>query len=735
MKNLYLLLWTALATALAGSLTAQTIVSVNATSVRNDVREVPFGLNMNTYTDGDGNRPGGALTLREGLSTTRMNRYLRFPGGEKSDVYTWAAGPDYNDPTTSGLARTSVYDWPAADPSIWDQAAGTWANDDYNFDEFMADCQSLGATPVINVAMDGIYKAAQPGDTSLTYQQALDMAVAWVRYANVTHGYGIKYWLLGNETYSLAYNGGTTNPAQYGRDVAVFAQAMKAVDPNILIGINGNNTNYFKGTLAECVAHVDFLDVHAYPCYGFDEYEDYRTRNINPRGIVGQAKSAIDAQATTHKNRLFITMTETSAFGYAGGEWGQGNNIGQALANADIFGQLAGDGRVRFTQFWNTRWVKEDTGISNGEDFLTAQNELNASGRLLTHLADELLDKMVKTTSSGMVRTFATRSADGQYLTVFVLNKSRNAGAVRLNLENFTPADTVRLSEFYGDGVTDHNPTYADLPELTPSGSAVNFTASPLSMTILRFQRYVEPPAVCTDVVPLNHDFETGDLSGWEADYDGVNSWINISNSNNSGWSRPGNYASAGGGKAELRQTITNLLPNTDYIVTGVVNYWSGVSGNPPAYLGVRGHGSSETKKAFSFTNWAWTPLSVSFTTGPNVTQATIFLAVDAGNTWVWFDDAAVTCTEQAAQSQQLHPSANSTIQAPSLVAHPNPTTGVVELSAIPPGRSYLVTNLQGQVVRSGKLTSSRLNLRDLRAGVYHLRVEGYETPLRVVKQ
>ena len=65
------------------SLSAQISVSVDASNVRSDVTDKPWGINTNTYTDGDGNRDAGVRPLRDALSDTPLNNYLRFPGGGK----------------------------------------------------------------------------------------------------------------------------------------------------------------------------------------------------------------------------------------------------------------------------------------------------------------------------------------------------------------------------------------------------------------------------------------------------------------------------------------------------------------------------------------------------------------------------------------------------------------------------------------------------------------------------
>ncbi|THH39972.1 T9SS type A sorting domain-containing protein [Neolewinella litorea] len=485
----YNLFWsTLLLTVLSLQLNGQAAVTVRTDAVLNDVTDLPLGLNLNTLTDAQGNRPADAEPLAAAINRTGV-RYLRFPGGEKSDIYAWAA-PPYNDPSTSYLLRQSERDWPSNDPDFWDLSAGKWANNNYNFDQFMADCRATGAEPVVVVAFDGMYLPANNGGTSLTREQALEMAVAWVRYANVTKGYNVKYWELGNETWNgTTYAGRHPGFSTYGRDAAEFARAMKAVDPSILIGINGATFSDFDLALKECAAEVDFLDVHTYPAYGFTSYDQYISNQLNPNSIVNVAQQAIDAVPDAAvRDKLFIVMTETSATGYQlSSEWDAGNNLGQALANFDILMQMIQDSRVRFTQFWNSRWIRPDTGNSHPYDLFTATNELNASGKMIALMTEELLDDMVATTSDGVVRTFATANRSRDQLTVFLLNKDKVATTTDLRVEGFASASSAERTIFTGDHPASSIVELTDAPDAAVQGDQLTLTLPPTSLTVLRF--------------------------------------------------------------------------------------------------------------------------------------------------------------------------------------------------------------------------------------------------------
>ncbi len=470
-------------------LDAQTTVKVDVGSVLRQWDALPIGINLNTLTDGAANRPVGTRPLADAIRQTGTT-YLRFPGGEKSDVYQWAAAP-YDDPSTSGLSRKGPSDWPSNDERFWDLEADTWANDDYNFDEFMADCIAAGAEPVIVVALDGIYKPpSADGDTSLTREQALEMAVEWVRYANVTNNYAIKYWELGNETWNgTTYAGRHPGFATYGRDVAEFARAMKAVDPSIKIGINGATFSDFDLALRECAAEVDFLDVHAYPAYGFTNYNDYIATNLRPGGIVDVAERAIAAipDAAT-RQKLFIVMTETSATGFQlSSDWDNGNNLGQALANFDILAQMIQDPRLRFTQYWNTRWIRPDSGKSHPYDLFTAKNELNASGQMIALIGREMLDAMVDATSEGVVRAFATVNQARDSLTVFLLNKDTRTTNTQIFIDGFAGDKKVARGVFSGDTPLSTDVSFTALPDTSVDLGQVSLALPPTSLTVLRF--------------------------------------------------------------------------------------------------------------------------------------------------------------------------------------------------------------------------------------------------------
>ncbi|MDB5059348.1 MAG: hypothetical protein JWO59_2820, partial [Chloroflexi bacterium] len=180
-------------------------VSVNAGSALANIPSTAFGLNTAVWDANllDGTLPG--LLSQAGVSA------LRFPGGATSDTYHWQTNS-----ITPGQ--------------------GGYANPNNTFDAFMGVARKVGVPPIVTVNYGSNAAGNGGGDPA--------EAAAWVRYANVTKGYGIKYWEVGNEIYGNGSYGASwetdlhssKGPAAYANNLVAFSQAMKAADPTIHVG-------------------------------------------------------------------------------------------------------------------------------------------------------------------------------------------------------------------------------------------------------------------------------------------------------------------------------------------------------------------------------------------------------------------------------------------------------------------------------------------------------------------
>jgi hypothetical protein len=237
--------------------TASATVSVDAGSTGATVPATAIGLNGSVY---DADLTDAAVP---GLLKAAGTGLIRFPGGTSSDEYDWKTNTD--------VVSHSV------------QAT--------DFDQYATLLQQTGAQGMITVNYgtgDRVGAAENPPESGA------QLAADWVRYANVTHHYGIKYWEIGNEVYgngtygadwepdahcSTSSSPADCGPAVYAQNVKAYIAAMKAVDPSIVVGVvltapgdwpdgqtsAGSPQPWNQTVMTALAGQVGFADVHWYP--------------------------------------------------------------------------------------------------------------------------------------------------------------------------------------------------------------------------------------------------------------------------------------------------------------------------------------------------------------------------------------------------------------------------------------------------------------------------------------
>lgn len=142
---------------------------------------------------------------------------LRFPAGEAADNYDWERHA-LEDPDR----------WPGEKGGETERTGRT------DYKEFLAQAKALGIEHLFFVVnLDGAFRAS--GDLDANLRRYADKAARWVRAVKAA-GHRVRYWEIGNEPY-LAESPLTAS--EYARAVRVFASAMRAEDPGILIGAAG----------------------------------------------------------------------------------------------------------------------------------------------------------------------------------------------------------------------------------------------------------------------------------------------------------------------------------------------------------------------------------------------------------------------------------------------------------------------------------------------------------------
>ena len=491
---------------------AQDVISLDVGAVVADTSRQQIGVNTNYLVDDDANRASALRGLADALREAGV-KYLRYPGGEKSDGLLWSVWPySASLPTLARWApqNSENVEWPSGDPSLVRGDGHTFAIDPLTFDEFMAVCHAIDCVPTVVVCYDSMYKPAQSGGLAPSRALLLETAREWVRYANVTNGYNVRYWEIGNESYLNAYNGSAT-AEDYARDLVEFSQVMKAVDPSIQIGANGNDEGWWQTVLATASSAIDFLAVHEYPAFGWGSYSYYANNAVDLLGSVRTAENALQAYAAPgDRERIRIAATEINSMDWTG-EWPHVNTLGHAIVLFDSIGELLQHRRVEFSQVWNTRWIGNDTATTPRVfDILDKDNQLQATGRATAIWRQFLKDQLVATTSSQRVKAYATYSPATGKLSVFLINKATDVSTISLAISRFSPTSTAAKFVLRGYGSEDTSPSWSyDGDEKTPSSLAL----PPVSITVLDITP--RTPITAGPGTIEAEDFDEGAFNDW----------------------------------------------------------------------------------------------------------------------------------------------------------------------------------------------------------------------------
>jgi Cellulose binding domain/Fibronectin type III domain len=470
-------------------------VTVNANENLGVVPPTAYGLNQAVW-DSQMNAPASATLLSQ--ASIGM---MRYPGGSYGDQYDWQTNT-----VTGGYV-----------------APGT------DFDQFMSTVKAVGAQPIL-IANYG----------SGTPQEAAD----WVQYANITKGYGVKYWEIGNEIYGNGYysaawetdNHASKSPATYANNVLQYAAAMKAVDPTIKIGAvltipgswpdgvvaSGDSADWNHTVLSIAGSAIDFAIVHWYP--GDSDPASMLGEPAQTPGLIAQLRQEIDKTAGPNGPHIAIAMTELNS------------NVDKttqpdALFAADTYMSALESG-VFTVDWWDTR--NGAGSISTAPDGATDYNDYGvfSSGQCVgtvceppmntpfpTYYAISMLSKLARPgdamvragSDQPLISVHAARQANGN-LSVMIVNKDpANSYPVSLHYAGFTPSSATPTVYTYGDEASSITqaaqgtsasqavPPYSIMTiVLTPasgSGSAVSAPGQPSASNVTDTRATISWPA------------------------------------------------------------------------------------------------------------------------------------------------------------------------------------------------------------------------------------------------
>ncbi|GAA1640358.1 cellulose binding domain-containing protein [Actinoplanes couchii] len=392
---------------------------------------------------------------------------VRYPGGSYADIYHWETHT----------------------------APGGHVAPDTDFDTFMAGARRTGAQPMI-IANYGTGTAAE--------------AAGWVRYANITKDYDVTYWTIGNENYGNGHYGSAweaddhadKSPREYASNVIAYAQAMKAVDPDIKVGavltMPGNWPDAIVGTgdqgswnqevLSRAGSVIDFVDVHWYP--GGATAAETLTKPAQITDAVHLLRQQLRDFAGDTSGRIGISMTETNV------EIGRNTQPG-ALFLADVYSGLLAQG-VFTVHWWNTHnglgTVSEVAGQTDYGDYgLLSSGNCNDAGVCQPPLNTPFAPYHALSLVGELARPgdrFIAAGSDNPEITAHAVR--RKNGDVALLLINKDPSVAQSVSlKYHGFTPVSGTPTVATYTNgaagvvTGPAGSAATQTLAPYSISLV----------------------------------------------------------------------------------------------------------------------------------------------------------------------------------------------------------------------------------------------------------
>lgn len=436
-------------------------VTVNTRAGLARVADTALGVNHAIWDTNLGTNQTSDLLKAAGV------QMVRYPGGSYADIYHWA---DHTAP-------------------------GGYVAPNTDFDTFMAGARRIGAQPMI-IANYG----------TGTPQEAAD----WVRYANVTKGYGAKYWTVGNENYGNGLYGSAweadnhpdKSATYYANLVVDYADAMKAVDPTIKVGAvltmpgnwpdgiiaGGDPGPWNQAVLSIAGPKIDFVDVHWYPG-GTAAQSLERTNHLDDAMYL--LRQQITRYAGANASRIGISFTELNV------DQGRTTQPG-ALFLADVYSSLLERG-VFTAQWWNVHngigTPSEVAGHTDYNDFgMLSSGTCTADGSvceppLNTPFAPyhglSMMDKFVNAgdqfvragTDQPLVTAHAVRRSNGDLAVLLVNKDPENEYPVTIDYAGYAPSSAAPTVHTFTNGAT--------AIASGQSGSATSRTLPPYSLTTL----------------------------------------------------------------------------------------------------------------------------------------------------------------------------------------------------------------------------------------------------------
>lgn len=556
-------------------------VSVNAKAGLATMPSTGLGVNHAIWDAQLGSTQTSDLLKAAGV------QMLRYPGGSYADIYHW---------------QTHT-------------APGGYVAPNTDFDTFMAGARRVGAQPMIIAN----YGTGTPEE-----------AAAWVRYANVTKGYGAKYWTIGNENYGNGLYGSAweaddhadKSATAYANSVVAYADAMKAVDPTIKVGAvltmsgnwpdaitaGGDPGPWNQVVLSIAGSKIDFVDVHWYPSGGTAGEGLSKTSHINDAVYLLRQQIATFAAASASRIQISLTELNTPV--------GR-NTQPAALLLADAYSGLLEQG-VFTVQWWNVHngigTVSTVAGQTDYGDYgMLSSAGCTSDGSVCEpafntpfapYYGLSMMSKFAQTgdqfiragSDQPLVTAHAVRRANGDLAVLLVNKDPDNAYPVTIDYAGYTPAAAAPTVYSLTNG--------ASAISTTTTGSATSQTLPAYSLTTL----VLHPSSTVTGAPGAPGSPTASAIT----DHGATISWP-AATAGSSPIAKYEVYRQNGTVSEQLGETtgtsfsVSNLVPSTKYTINVLTRDTAGKVSWASAPLTFTTAGVSSSTCSARFTaNWDW---------------------------------------------------------------------------------------------------------------------------------
>ena len=343
-------------------------------------------------------------------------------------------------------------------------------------DQFAALLQQMGAVGSLSVRLrDG------------TPAQAAEL----VRYTNLEQQYGVRYWSIGNEPSlfadEVALLGETYDTERYNTDWRAIAEAMRAVDPSIVL--LGPELHQFSANASQNPKDaagrdwmtqflrangdlVDVISVHRYP-YGQTNatIPDLRANSREWDATIAYLRALIHTETGRD---LPIAVTEINSHWTMAtrGEATPDSHY-NAIWLADVLGRM-----IRNDVFMVNHWLLASEGGQGGHGLLDTSKVRPSYYvyQMYQHFGSE---RVYSSSDDPLVSVYAARREDGA-LTLVIINLASAPVTTQLRLDTHSVAPAGPAETWLFDA--EHA---AEQMDDTPLGADTALTLSPESMLLL----------------------------------------------------------------------------------------------------------------------------------------------------------------------------------------------------------------------------------------------------------